>query len=187
MENLLGREGAMRALSVTNSAVSREKLLQMAEATPGAWTGIRIAAMLLVLKGWKSNEVAELFDLSRWSVVKWIQRVNKEGALGLEERSRPGRPRRLDPGIQKDLENALSKDPRDYGLKRNRWDGVVVVEYLEKAHGVHLKVRQAQRWIRRLGFSLRQPIYRYVQSTSEGVEEFRRTVKKTPRIQGKRR
>lgn len=185
MENLPGREDAMRALSVTNSAVSRGTLLKMAEATPGAWMGIRIAAMLLVLKGWNCTQVAELFDLSRWSVVKWIQRVNKEGAPGLEERSRPGRPRRLDPGVQKDLENALSMDPRDYGLKRNRWDGVVVVEYLEKAHGVHLKVRQAQRWIRRLGFSLRQPIYRYVQATSEGVEEFRRTVKKTPRIQEK--
>ncbi|PIX25864.1 MAG: hypothetical protein COZ69_02040 [Deltaproteobacteria bacterium CG_4_8_14_3_um_filter_45_9] len=66
------------------------------------------------------------------------------------------------------------------GLKRNRWDGVVVVEYLERIHGVRLKVRQAQRWIRQLGFSLRQPIYRYAQATTEGVEEFRKTVKKTP-------
>lgn len=177
----------MRALSVTNSAVNRDKLLKMAESAPGAWMGIRIAAMLLILKGWSCTQVAELFDLSRWSVVKWIQRVNKEGTPGLEERSHPGRPRCLDLGVQKDLEDALSRDPRDYGLKRNRWDGVVVVEYLEKAHGVHLKVRQAQRWIRRLGFSLRQPIYRYVQSTSEGVDEFRKTVKKTPRVQEKRR
>ncbi len=177
----------MRALSVTNRAVSRDMLLKMAEASPGAWMGIRIAAMLLILKGWNCTLVAELFDLSRWSVVKWIQRMNKEGAPGLEERSRPGRPRRLDPGVQKDLENALSGDPRDYGLKRNCWDGVVVVEYLEKTHGVHLKVRQAQRRIRPLGFSLRQPIYRYVQATSEGVEEFRNAVRKTPRVQEKRR
>jgi transposase len=185
MENLLGKEGDMKSLAVTNSVVSRQRLLELAEATPGAWMGIRIAAILLILKGWNSSQVAELFDLSRWSVVKWIQRVNKEGAQALEERSRPGRPHRLDSKVQEDLENALSRDPRDYGLKRNRWDGIVVVEYLQKIHGVHLKVRQAQRWIRRLGFSLRQPIYRYVQATSEGVEEFRGTVKKTPRIQKK--
>jgi transposase len=55
-----------------------------------------------------------------------------------------------------------------------------VVEYLERVHGVHVKVRQAQRWIRRLGFSLRQPIYRYVQATEEGVKEFRQNLKKTP-------
>jgi transposase len=177
----------MRALSITNSAASRDRLLKMAEATPGAWMGIRIAAILLILKGWNCSQVAELFDLSRWSVVKWIQRVNKEGAPGLEEKDRPGRPRRLDSGVQKELENALSREPRDYGLRRNRWDGVTVVEYLQKNHGVHLKVRQAQRWIGRLGFSLRQPVYRYVQATPEGVEEFRRTVKKTPRVQEKRR
>ena len=59
-------------------------------------------------------------------------------------------------------------------------DGIVVVEYLERVHGVKLKVRQAQRYIRRLGFSLRQPIYQYAQATAEGVEEFGRTLKKTP-------
>jgi transposase len=60
-----------------------------------------------------------------------------------------------------------------------------VVEYLQRIHGIGLKVRQAQRWIRRLGFSLRQPIYRYAQATTEGVEEFRKTVKKTPEGQEK--
>jgi transposase len=171
----------MRTLAVANESVTREALLRLAESVPGAWMGIRIAAMLLVLKGWSSSQVSELFDLSRWSVVKWIQRVNKEGMLGLEDRKHPGRPCRFDASVQKDLEMALERDPREFGLKRNRWDGVVVVEYLEKTHGVRLKVRQAQRWIRRLGFSLRQPIYRYVQATQEGVEEFRQTVKKTPR------
>jgi len=48
----------MRALSVTNSAASRDRLLKMAEATPGAWMGIRIAAVLLILKG--------------GTVVKWL-------------------------------------------------------------------------------------------------------------------
>jgi transposase len=57
----------------------------------------------------------------------------------------------------------------------------VVTEYLERVHGVQMQVRQAQRWIRRLGFSLRQPIYRYVQATEEGVKEFRQALKKTPR------
>ena len=83
----------MRALSVTNSSVTQNSLLKMAEALPGAWIGIRIAAMLLVLKGWNCTQVADLFQLSRWTVVKWIQRLNKEGMPGLEERSRPGRPR----------------------------------------------------------------------------------------------
>jgi transposase len=170
----------MRALTITNKSVTREALLEMAEKIPGAWIGLRIAGILLVLEGWRSSQIARLFDLTRWSVVKWIRRVNEEGLSGLEEKKRLGRPCRLDQQIQKDLETALEKDPREFGLKRNRWDGIVVVEYLERVHGVKLKVRQAQRWIRRLGFSLRRPIYRYVQATMEGVEEFQKTVKKTP-------
>ena len=175
----------MKALTITNEAVTREALLELAEKIPGAWVGIRIAALLLLLEGWKSSAVASLFGLTRWSIVRWIQGVNERGIGALESKKQPGRPCRLDARIQQALENDLEKSPRALGLKRNRWDGVVVVEYLERVHGVRLKVRQAQRWIRRLGFSLRQPIYRYAQATTEGVEEFRKTVKKTPDDQEK--
>lgn len=177
----------MKALTVTNQAVTREGLLRLAEEVPGAWIGIRIAALLLMLHGLKSSRVAEVFGISRWSMVKWIQRVNGEGLSGVQEKPKPGRPARFDPGVRKNLEKALQRSPREFGLKRNRWDGIVVVEYLERVHGVHLKVRQAQRWIRRLGFSLRQPIYRYAQATKERVEEFHETIKKTPGRQEKRR
>ncbi len=170
----------MKALTVSNKSVTRKALLEMAEMIPGAWMGIRIAALLLILEGWKSSQIARLFDLTRWSVVKWIQRVNEQGVSGLEEKERSGRPCRLDPNVQQALEKALEREPREFGLKRNRWDGIVVVEYLERFHGIKIQVRQAQRWIRRLGFSLRRPIYSYVQATTEGVEEFRKTLKKTP-------
>lgn len=170
----------MKALSMTNRLVTRQALLKMAERVPGAWIGFRIAAILLVLEGWNSSRIARLFDVTRWTVVRWIQRVNEQGLLGLEEKKRPGRPARIDERIQEELEKALERGPREFGLKRNRWDGIVVVEYLQRTHGIRLEVRQAQRWIRRLGFSLRRPIYRYVQATAEGVEEFRKAVKKTP-------
>jgi len=183
-ETFSGRD-AMKALTITNESVRREALLEMAEKIPGAWIGIRIAALLLLLEGWKSSQIARLFGLTRWSVVRWIQGVNDKGLLAVEAKKQPGRPCRLEERIQRALEKDLEKSPRALGLKRNRWDGVVVVEYLERIHGVRLKVRQAQRWIRRLGFSLRQPIYRYAQATTEGVEEFRKTVKKTPDDQKK--
>ena len=169
----------MKALEISNKAVTRESLLRMAERVPGAWIGLRIAAMLLLLEGWKSTQIAKLFGLTRWSVVKWVQRINVQGVEAVQEVQRSGRPPRLGREVQKALDEVLQKSPRSLGLKRNRWDGVVVTEYLERVHGVRLQVRQAQRWIRRLGFSLRQPIYRYVQATEEGVKEFRQTLKKT--------
>jgi len=175
----------MKALTINNASVTKEALLEMAQQEPNVWLGIRIAAGLLILHGWTSSQVAELFDVSRQSAVQWIQRLNNQGLSGLEEKPRPGRPIRLDAEIQEQLEHTLMGNPREAGLSRNRWDGVAVVEYLQRKHGVELKVRQAQRWIRRLGFSLRRPIYRYAQATSEGVETFSERIKKTASTQEK--
>jgi len=171
----------MKALKVNNEKVTKQALLEMAQQNPSTWLGIRIAAALLVLKGWTSTQIAELFDISRWSAVQWIQRINQEGIEGLLEKNRKGRPVRLNESIQSQLEQVLMQSPHELGLSRNRWDGIAVAEYLEREHDVHLKVRQAQRWIKRLGFSLRRPIYRYVQATSEGVEAFSQGIKKTPK------
>ncbi len=69
----------MKALIVTNEGVTRRALLEMAEKVPGAWIWLRIAAIVLLLRGWTSTQVAELFDVSRLSMVKWIQQVNEQG------------------------------------------------------------------------------------------------------------
>jgi len=51
----------MKALTITNPDLTKERLLQKAGKIPGAWIGIRIAVYLLLLSGWKSSQVAELF------------------------------------------------------------------------------------------------------------------------------
>jgi transposase len=84
----------------------------------------------------------------------------------------------MSPAAQQKLVEALAKSPEEFGLRRTRWDGVVVVEFLHKVCNVDLRPRQARNWLKRLGFALKQPVYRYVQATEEGVAEFRRGLKK---------
>jgi transposase len=168
----------MKALEITHREVSRETLLDLADQIPGAWLGIRIAGYLLILAGWKSTQVAELFGLSRNGVVKWIRKANQVGLAAVEDSPRPGRPTPLNDQILGELDQILSKSPREVGISRTRWDGVVVVEYLKRVHRIDIHVRHAQRLIRKLGYSLRQPIYRFVQASDQGVEEFRKTLKK---------
>lgn len=177
----------MKALTLTHQELTREALLRKAEEVPGAWVGIRIAAYLLVLAGWRSTQVAELFGLSRWGAVKLIQKANREGLAAIEDHPRPGRPSQFDAKVLKELDEALSKSPQDYGLSRNRWDGVVVAEYLKRFHYIKIQVRHAQRMIKRLGYSLRRPIYRYVQATDEDLARFQEQEKKTPSRPRKRR
>jgi transposase len=170
----------MKALTLSHQELTREALLHKAEEIPGAWAGIRIAAFLLMLAGWNSTQVAELFGLSRWGVVKLIQRANRGGLGAVKDQPRPGRPSQVDAKVLKALDEALSKSPQDYGLARNRWDGVVVVEYLKRFHSITVQVRHAQRMIKELGYSLRRPMYRHVQATEAGVKPLHAEVKKTP-------
>ncbi len=177
----------MKPLTLSHPELTRDALLSLAEVIPGAWVGIRIAAFLLILAGWKSTQVAELFGLSRWGAVKLIRKANREGLYAAVDNPRPGRPSQFDEKVLTELDEALSKSPQDYGLPGNRWDGVMVAEYLRRSHSIKIHVRHAQRMIRKLGYTLRRPIYQYVQATDEGVAEFQEELKKTPSRPGKRR
>lgn len=168
----------MNKLALVHPDMTRAYLLKKAEEIPGAWVGIRIAAFLLILSGWRSPAISELLGLTRKSVVDWIHKANDEGLKSLADRSRAGRPARLDLKAVKKLETALEKSPRDFGLSRSRWDGVVVVEFLQKNCGVVLKPRQARNWLHRLGFVIRRPTYQYVQATKQGITKFKRDLKK---------
>jgi transposase len=168
----------MKPLKLTHPSITQKALLRKAESIPGAWNGIRIAALLLLLRGWKSTAISRLFGISRQAVVDWIRKANKRGLESVIDEPRPGRPSRMSAASQRKLADALTKSPEEFGLRRTRWDGVVVVEFLRKVCNVELRPRQARNWLKRLGFVLKQPVYRYIQATDEGVAEFRRGLKK---------
>ena len=170
----------MKALTLHHAELTRQALLAKADVIAGAWIGIRIAALLLGLAGWKSTAIAQLFGVSRWAVCQWMNLANEQGLRSVEPQPAPGRKPRLSAAVQAQLDLALQASPEKFGLERTRWDGVSVVEYLRRCHQVELKVRQAQRYVRRLGFTLQRPVYRYLQATRKGVDKFKRTVKKTP-------
>jgi hypothetical protein len=65
VSQLINGRGTMKALTLSHQELTREALLRKAEEIPGAWAGIRIAAFLLMLAGWKSTQIADLFGLSR--------------------------------------------------------------------------------------------------------------------------
>lgn len=168
----------MKPLQITHKDITSEALLEKAERIKGAWVGIRIAALLLLLSGWKSTAVARLFKLSRPAVIGWIKKANTEGLECLEDKPRPGRPSQFNANVANALEEALNKSPEEYGLSRFQWDGVVVVEFLKRNLGISLKPRQARNWLKKLGYVRRRPIHHYVQASEKGVEAFHKGLKK---------
>src|SRR5436305_9842862 len=73
------------------------------ERRAGAYSGpyrdvVRAKAILLAAEGLSNTEIAERLGQSRQAVSTWRKRFCREGLQGLEERPRPGRPRRFSPG-----------------------------------------------------------------------------------------
>ncbi len=169
----------MKALSLAHKEATREGMLTMAKRIPGAWIGIKIAALLLVLEGQRPGLVTALFGLSRMTLERWICRVNQEGLQALEPKPRLGRPTQLTPAVRQKLGQHLEKSPQEFGLPRATWDGPTLVVHLKENFGVKLKVRQAQKWLHRLGYSLKRAGYVYLQARAEDSRNFQREFKKT--------
>jgi len=169
----------MKRLSLEHPDATRERLLGLGKRIPGAWIGIKIAALLLVLEGQHSGWITETLGLTRMNLSRWIRGVNEHGAQFLLPKPRAGRPGQLSQELAEELEDHLQRSPQEFGWHRVGWDGPTLVVHLKKYYGVNLKVRQAQNWMHQLGYRMKRAGYAYVQARSEDAKRFRRSLKKT--------
>ena len=84
---------------VVLSDEQRRELERRAAAYSGPYRDVvRAKAILFAAEGLSNTEIAERLGQSRQAVSTWRKRFCEEGLQGLEERPRPGRPRRFSPG-----------------------------------------------------------------------------------------
>ena len=108
---------------LTHAEATKERLLRAAESVPGAWVGLKIAALLLVIEGQRPGWICEVLSVTRMRVSRWIHAVNQDGVGALTPKPRPGRPTRLAPKVQQALPTHLEKPPGAFGMHRAQWDG----------------------------------------------------------------
>lgn len=169
----------MEPVDIRHPEVTRESLVAFAKGLPGAWAGLKIAALLLIVEGQRPGWTARVLGLTRMSLNRWIRAVNASGLKALKSKPIPGRPSRLTAQIAHEVERHLEQSPQDFGLNRARWDGPTLVEHLKRWYGLKLKVRQAQIWMHQLGYRLKRASYSYLQARAEEAKRFRRELKKT--------
>ena len=143
----------------------------------------RLHGVLLVAQGMSCRQVSELLGDAPRTVAYWVRRFERDGLGGLTEEERPGRPRRLSEDHIQDIDEALRRQPSDFGLTGNLWDGKTLSAYVKSQWDVGLGARQCQRLFRQLGFRLRKP--RPLIASANPEDQAR--VKKTPPVDKKRR
>ena len=167
-------------LELTHPDATRARLVALAKDIPGAWSGIKIAALLLILEGQRPGWVTEVLGVTRMSVSRWMHGVNATGVDALRPTPRPGRPARLTPPVRKALAAHLEQSPQAFGLPRVQWDGPTLAAHLKRQFGIGLKVRQAQMWMHQLGYRLKRASHVYLQARTSEARRFQRALKKTP-------
>jgi len=135
----------------------------------------RLHVTLHALKTGDCYEAARFYDHSPRSVYNWVHRLSNMGLVGLSEGKRPGRPSRLSPSQEQKLCKDLLLSPREFGYDQNVWDGPLLSYHLEKQFSVHLRVRQCQNVLHRLGFTLQRPRRQAAEADPEKQERFKKT------------
>ena len=167
------------SLNLEDPATKGRELLALAEQVPGAWIGMKIAALLLIVEGQRPGWIAEVLGLTRMSLCRWIHSVNEQGVQSLVPQPKRGRPAALRAKLRHELEAHLERSPQEFGLNRVQWDGPTLVVHLKRRFGISLKVRQAQIWMHQLGYRMKRASHAYLQARSGDARRFQRALKKT--------
>ena len=121
----------------------------------------RYQSLYLYLSGKKCDEVASIVGLSKISVSRINQVYWKEGLVGIPDKPREGRPRKLtqeqESGIK---EIILGKVPFDVGFPAEfSWTAGLVAKYIKREYGLDYTIRGITGILDRLGLSYTRPTY----------------------------
>lgn len=141
---------SMKALGIKNRSVTEAELIQKAKEIPGAWTGLKIATLILLKNGHRPTELNRTFGLSRQTMTRWVHQVNEKGLEALEKTPPPGRPAQMTDEVKSQVEMDLIEDPKRYGLPSGKWNVHKLQLHLKRRYGIKVKSRQARNYLNEL-------------------------------------
>ena len=129
---------------------------QIVHSTSDAKYRHKVEMVNLVLSGLTPSYLSTYCGNSKRTITLWVKIADEQGFEALKTKKRPGRPAKLTKEQKTEIRAILEEDdPKKYG--QNVWDGPSLSAYIEKIYAVKLGVRQCQRLLRTLGFSLVRP------------------------------
>lgn len=138
----------------------------------------KVTIVNLMLGGMKAKALAEACGETDRTLSSWVKAVDEHGFEALRAIKQPGRPYKLSNAQREEIKVAIASDPTDYGY--NVWDGPTLSNYIESRYKISYGVRQSQRLLHALGFSLIRPqtFPSKANETSPEREEFKKNSKK---------
>ncbi len=129
-------------------------------------------------KIFQSTTVAELIKKSRGMIQLKVKIFNEGGLETMALNSPPGRPSSLSEGKKESLKADMLTHPHELGHGFSNWKGKSVAYHIKQKFHIELSVRQAQRLLHELGFTLQCPKYKFPKADLEKQKEFLNDFKK---------
>ena len=168
----------MKKLQITRSSPNHDDLVELYKGERRPKLKERYQALYLMIELQNCTKVAKLIKKSRNTVQAWVRLFNEGGLEAIAPSSPPGRPSRLSEEQKEALKVDVMTHPRELGYDFSNWEGKSVAEHVCVKFGVSFSVRNAQKLLHALGFTLQRPKYKFPKADPKKQEEFIREFKK---------
>lgn len=155
--------------------IEPEELRRLGREQTSGRVASRMFAIANVLDGLSREEAATHAGMERQSLRDWVHRFNAEGVVGLEDRPRKGRPRRMHEGIEKAFCERVDKGPDAETDRLVRWRRVDLQDWLKTEHTLKYHERSIGKILKRLGYSHVSTRPVHPQNDPEAMEDFKKT------------
>lgn len=136
---------------------SPAEIKEMLNSSPDFLLATRLNMVYHVAKGHSSREVAKWYGVSFKQVINWVHRFEESGLKGLENKAGRGRKSYLTDGELEKIKNiVVEKSPLEYGIKRKKWSGPILLRIIKEKFGVDYKPTQAYKLIERMGLQFKK-------------------------------
>ena len=144
---------------------------------------LRIQALLLVNRGIREREVAQLIGVGRRTLQEWIHRYRSGGVSRLKKGPFKGGHPKLSEEQKAELARIIQAGPKKAGLDTKVWSASIVTKLVKDRFGVSYHPAHMSRILHSLGCSVGHP----QQESSNSGEKRRKTWILTPRQEDKKK
>lgn len=161
---------------VTRTDLSAVALRALARRVGDVAQARRLLAVASVLDGASRTQAAETAGMTRQTLRDWVHRYNEEGAEGLLDRPRPGRPGRLGEEQLKHLDMLVEQGPdiTEHGVVR--WRCADLQSVIAQTFAVRLSERHVGRMLGKRGFTRLSARPRHPKTDEAAQEAFKKTL-----------
>jgi transposase len=118
---------------------------------------LRKLAVTMSLRGDAPEHIADVLEVDRSSVWRWLKRWREQGPTGLLTTPGQGRRPKLTDRQGRQVLAWLDKSPCDFGFATERWTAPRVAAVIERSFGVHMNHRYLNDWLHRRGITAQVP------------------------------